>query len=176
MVACEYGLDFYKILHAVTHNYPRGADMPSAGFAAGPCLFKDTMQMLSFNDNQFFLGHSAMLVNEGLPKFVVNRMKKRWPDLDRKTVGLLGMAFKAESDDTRESLSYKLKKILQINALDVLTCDPEVDDESLLPEAEVLARADILVIGAPHRRYTTLDYRGKPVVDVWNLLGQGGAI
>ena len=176
MVASEYDLDFYKVLHAVTYNYPRGADMPSAGFAAGPCLFKDTMQMLSFNDNQFFLGHSAMLVNEGLPKFVVNRMKKRWPDLDRKTVGLLGMAFKAESDDTRESLSYKLKKILQINAHDVLTCDPEVTDDALLPEDEVLAKADIFVIGAPHQRYRSLDYRGKPVVDVWNLLGRGGAI
>jgi UDP-N-acetyl-D-mannosaminuronic acid dehydrogenase len=176
MVASDYDLDFYKILHAVTHNYPRGADMPSAGFAAGPCLFKDTMQMLSFNDNQFFLGHSAMLVNEGLPKFVVNRMKKRWPDLEERTVGLLGMAFKAESDDTRESLSYKLKKILQINARSVLTCDPEVSDDALSSEDEVLERSDILVIGAPHQRYKTLDYRGKPVVDVWNLLGRGGAI
>jgi UDP-N-acetyl-D-mannosaminuronic acid dehydrogenase len=176
MVACEYGLDFYNILHAVTHNYPRGADMPSAGFAAGPCLFKDTMQMLSFNDNQFFLGHSAMLVNEGLPNFVVKRMRQRWPDLDQKTVGLLGMAFKAESDDTRESLSYKLKKILQFSAREVLTCDPEVSDAALIPEDEVLDRADVFVIGAPHHRYATLDYRGKPVVDVWNLLGKGGAI
>jgi UDP-N-acetyl-D-mannosaminuronic acid dehydrogenase len=117
-----------------------------------------------------------MLVNEGLPKFGVNRMKKRWPDLDRKTVGLLGMAFKAESDDSRESLSYKLKKILQINSQAVLTCDPEVDDESLVPEEEVLARSDVFVIGAPHLRYRTLDYGGKPVVDVWNLLGRGGAI
>jgi UDP-N-acetyl-D-mannosaminuronic acid dehydrogenase len=176
MVACDYDLDFYKVLHAVKHNYPRGADMPSAGFAAGPCLFKDTMQMLSFNDNQFFLGHSAMLVNEGLPKFVVKRMLERWPDLDERAVGLLGMAFKAESDDTRESLSYKLKKILQFSAREVLTCDPEVSDAALLSEEEVLDRADIFVIGAPHQRYKTLDYRGKPVVDVWNLLGKGGAI
>jgi UDP-N-acetyl-D-mannosaminuronic acid dehydrogenase len=117
-----------------------------------------------------------MLVNEGLPKFVVKRMRERWPDLERMTVGLLGMAFKAESDDTRESLSYKLKKILQFNAREVLTTDPEVNDPTLTPEAEVLEKSDLFVIGAPHRRYQSLDYGGKPVVDVWNLLGRGGAI
>lgn len=176
MVASEYDLDFYKILHAMKHNYPRGAHMPAPGFAAGPCLFKDTMQMSSFNNNNFFLGHSAMLINEGLPKFVVNRMLKRWPDLGEKTVGLLGMAFKADSDDTRESLSYKLKKILQITAGAVLTSDPEVEDPTLRPEDEVVSKADVLVIGAPHSRYKRLDFRGKPVVDIWNLLGKGGAI
>jgi UDP-N-acetyl-D-mannosaminuronic acid dehydrogenase len=132
--------------------------------------------MSSFNNNQFFLGHSAMLVNEGLPQFIVNRMKQRWPDLGQKTVGLLGMAFKAESDDRRESLSYKLKKILSLHSAAVLTCDPYVKDSELLPENEVLRRSDLFVIGAPHARYKTLDYRTKSVVDIWNHLGKGSLI
>lgn len=176
MTASEYGLDFYRILHAVKHNYPRGAGLPSPGFAAGPCLFKDTMQMSAFNNNQFFLGHSAMLVNEGLPQFVVNQLRGRFPDLHEKTVAVLGMAFKAESDDARESLSYKLKKILQVSCARVLTTDPYVEDGDLVPEPTALEQADLFVIGAPHKRYKTLDYGGKPVIDVWNLLGQGGAI
>jgi len=116
------------------------------------------------------------LVNEGLPQFLVNRMRQRWPDLSDKTVGLLGMAFKGESDDTRESLSYKLKKVLSLHAGKVLTADPFVQDASLRPEAEVLEKADIFVIGAPHQRYRTLDYGTKPVVDVWNHLGKGAQI
>ncbi|MFN0061416.1 MAG: nucleotide sugar dehydrogenase [Myxococcaceae bacterium] len=176
MLASEYNLDFYLILHAMKHNYPRAAAMPAPGFAAGPCLFKDTMQMSAFNNNQFFLGHSAMLVNEGLPQFVVNRMRQRWPDLHTKKVGILGMAFKGESDDTRESLSYKLKKILELHANEVMTTDPLVEDAQLDSEAKVLEQADILVIGAPHKRYKTLNVGKKPVVDVWNLLGKGGAI
>ncbi|HYH95508.1 nucleotide sugar dehydrogenase [Hyalangium sp.] len=177
MVASEWNLDPYRILQAMKKDYPRAAHLPMPGFAAGPCLFKDTMQMSAFNNNQFFLGHSAMLVNEGLPQFVVHQMLQRWPDLGQKKVGILGMAFKAESDDTRESLSYKLKKILELHASQVLTCDPYVEnDPRLRAEQEVLEQADLFVIGAPHKRYKTLDFRGKPVVDVWNHLGHGGRI
>ena len=176
MLATEYGLDFYRILNAMRHNYPRGAQMPGPGFAAGPCLFKDTMQLSAFNNNQFFMGHAAMLVNEGLPQFVVNRMDRRWPDLHQRTVGILGMAFKSDSDDARESLSYKLKKLLEMRAAHVLSTDPFVADDCLLPEADVIARSDILIIGAPHSRYRSIDFGSKPVVDIWNLTGQGGVI
>ena len=81
------------------------------GFAAGPCLLKDTMQLAAFNRNNFVLGHSAMLINEGLPLYLVSRLEERF-DLAELTVGILGMAFKGGSDDPRESLAYKLRKIL----------------------------------------------------------------
>ena len=73
----EYGVDFYRVYDAMTHDYPRMAGLPKAGFAAGPCLFKDTMQLAAFNNNNFFLGHAAMLINEGLPNFVVRHAQAR---------------------------------------------------------------------------------------------------
>jgi len=171
VMANDHGLDFERIRHALAQDYPRAADLPGAGFAAGPCLFKDTMQLAAFSDNSFLLGHSAMLVNEGLPLYLVSRMEQRWSLRDLR-VGLLGMAFKAESDDIRSSLSYKLKRILEFRAREVLCTDPYVEDPRLLPLEKVLESADVFVVGAPHRDYREIQ-TDKPVVDVWNLLGNG---
>ncbi len=167
MLATSYGLDFYRIHDAVTREYPRMRSFARAGFAAGPCLLKDTLQLASFASNNFFLGHAAMLINEGLPNFMVSQLRSQ--DLSDKTVGILGMAFKGESDDIRDSLSYKLKKLLTVEAKEVLCSDPFVDDPRLVPQDELLRRADIVIIGAPHAAYRRLAIaQGKKVIDIWN--------
>ena len=173
MVAHQAGLDYASVLNAIRKDYQRAADLPGPGFAAGPCLFKDTMQLAAFTADHFPMGQSAMQVNEGMPAYIVSTLEQRLGSLRGRTVGILGMAFKAESDDARASLSYKLRKLLAWAGAHVLATDPFVRDERLVPLETVLAESEILVIGAPHRAYRELELGNREVVDVWNALGRG---
>jgi UDP-N-acetyl-D-mannosaminuronic acid dehydrogenase len=176
LIAKSAGLDYRRVLDAMKRNYPRARSIPTPGLAAGPCLFKDTMQLAAFAQNQFSLGNAAMLVNEGLVLHIVDDLRRRY-DLSAMTVGLLGMAFKAEIDDTRASLSYKFKKALASHAQAVLTTDPFVTvDPDLRPLDEVIAKSDLLILCAPHSSYRELDFAGKPVVDVWGFLSKANVI
>lgn len=167
MLAESRGLDFYRIHDAVTRDYPRMRSFARAGFAAGPCLLKDTLQLAAFSQNNFFLGHAAMLVNEGLPMFLVEQLRP----LTNKRVAILGMAFKAESDDKRDSLSFKLKKLVEVEALEVFCTDPYLKESSFVPLEIAVAKADIIIIGAPHNVYRDIEIpEGKVVVDPWNFL------
>jgi UDP-N-acetyl-D-mannosaminuronic acid dehydrogenase len=173
MIAHQAGADYNAILHAIRHDYPRATDLPGPGFAAGPCLLKDTMQLASFTSDHFPMGQSAMQINEGLPAYIVDSMSHRFGGLAGKTVGILGMAFKAESDDVRASLSYKLRKLLLWAGAEVLCTEPYVEDDRLVALDQVLAKSDILVLGAPHRAYRGLDLAGRELIDMWGVMPAG---
>jgi len=114
-----------------------------------------------------------MLVNEGFPRVLMTQLRRF--GLADKRVGVLGMAFKGDDDDTRESLAFKLKKLLELECKQVLCTDEYVRRPWLIPLERVLAEADILVIGAPHKKYKTLTPK-QPTLDAWNVLGRGGII
>ena len=175
MLANEAGLDYSKIRDAITFEYPRAADLPQAGFAAGPCLLKDTLQLAAFSSHNFSLGNAAVQVNEGQPIYLIEKILEDH-DLSQMTVGILGMAFKGESDDPRSSLSYKLKRILIFKAKKVMTADPYVkEDSDLFSQEDVVEQSDILIIGSPHHIYKDL-ITDKPIYDVWNLRKKGNKI
>ncbi len=170
VIAQEFGADFNKIHTALRQDYPRMKSFARAGFAAGPCLLKDTMQLGAFDHGSFVLGQSAMMINEGLPYIWVQKISETH-DLSKMTVGLLGMAFKPDSDDIRSSLSYKLRKVLLLKAKNVLCADPYVRDPQLVSQEEVLAKADLIVIGTPHTSYKSIQFK-QPVVDITSTITQ----
>jgi UDP-N-acetyl-D-mannosaminuronic acid dehydrogenase len=174
VMAEHFGGDFHRIYRALREDYPRMQSFARPGFAAGPCLVKDTMQLGAFNHGSFVLGQAAMMINEGLPYLLVQSLKARYP-LSEMTVGILGMAFKPNNDDPRDSLSYKLRKVLLLECRQVLCTDPYVPDPELTPLDEVLQKADLLIVGTPHDCYRGLTFR-QPVVDITGTIpGQPAA-
>ncbi len=169
MIANSAGLNFEKIRKITKEGYHRAGGMPSAGFAAGPCLFKDTMQLMASNQNNFNLGMNAMLTNEGLVLYLVKQLSLKY-DLSKKNVGILGMAFKSECDDIRSSLSYKLKKNLSKMCKNVFCSDPYVTQDKTLHDLKfTIKKSDILIIGSPHKIYKKLNFKNRKVIDIWGL-------
>ncbi|MBM3251150.1 MAG: nucleotide sugar dehydrogenase [Candidatus Omnitrophica bacterium] len=169
MMAHNYGVDYDKLRRAMVDGYDRAVSIPGAGFAAGPCLLKDTMQLSAFYGTNFFLGHAAMLVNEGLPGFIVEDLKKRY-DLSKTRVGILGMAFKADIDDIRDSLSYKLGKILRFNGTQVFYSDEFVKNPDFISKEKLISSSDAVIIGVPHTAYKQLKVpKGVEIIDLWGI-------
>jgi len=168
VIAEKLEADFDRIRAAMTADYPRMSGFPSAGFAGGPCLLKDTMQLAAFNHNAFVIGQAAMMVNEGLPRILVEGVKARY-SLNSSTAAILGMAFKGNSDDPRDSLAYKLRKVLTLECQSVLCTDPYIKDPNFVSLETALREADFVFLGACHDEYRNLVIE-KPLIDVFGFL------
>ena len=108
-----------------------------------------------------------MLINEGLILEICKKLESKF-NLKNLKVGLLGMAFKADIDDIRSSLSYKLKKLLKFKAKKVITSDPYVkSDKDLISLSSLLKEAQIIILCVPHKDYKNLK-TDKPILDIWS--------
>ena len=170
MSICEdNNISYNELRKKMIFNYDRAKNIPFAGFAAGPCLLKDTMQLNSFAGFNNPIFSAAMSVNEGLPIQFVNIIKKKFK-LKKVTVGILGMAFKQNVDDTRDSLSFKLKKLLEINMYKVLVSDYFISRFHYSEEL-LIKKSHVIIIAVPHNKYAKLKVpKNKLVIDTWGIL------
>ena len=167
MIADSNNINFDNLRSIMTFGYERAEKLPSAGFAAGPCLLKDTMQLHSFIDNKFLLGQASMMINESLPNYIISKIEKKFK-LNNLNVGILGMSFKANIDDTRDSLSFKLKKQLEFKNCKVRCSDYHIDDNSFFPENELIKKSKVIIIAVPHDKYKKINFpKDKLIINLW---------
>ncbi|MCX8175212.1 MAG: nucleotide sugar dehydrogenase [Candidatus Micrarchaeota archaeon] len=177
VIAEEWGANIYEIVELSNRNYPRGGPR-QPGFAAGPCLFKDgffLMEKIPFPD----LISTAWKVNEGLPAYLVAKAAKL-KSIKGKKAAILGMSFKANSDDTRASLSYKVKKLFAKEMAEVRTHDVYIDGPDF---DSAIAGADFLVIATAHNEYRKplehyrkLLAKNAVIIDIWNVFGRKSVV
>jgi len=166
------GVDFFKIRNLMRDNYERNTHIPLAGFTAGPCLLKDTMQLSSFYNHKFPLPQAAMTINESLPKFIIQKLSAEY-NLRKKTVGVLGLSFKAENDDIRDSLSIKLLRKLKSKKIKTLQSDEYYKDNKNIDKKTLIKKSDIIIIATPHKAYKNLKIKkNKILIDIWGLISK----
>ncbi len=164
---CEdLDINFNLIRKNMIEGYERNKNIPKQGFTAGPCLLKDTMQLASYCKNNFQLGYAAMHVNENLPINLIKNIK----NLNKQKIGILGLAFKAETDDTRDSLSIKLVDYLKKRKIKFFTNDPYVKSKYNEEIKDLIKKSNIIIIATPHKVYKKIKIpNNKTLIDIWNI-------
>jgi UDP-N-acetyl-D-mannosaminuronic acid dehydrogenase len=179
MMDCDqYDANVFEVVDLINKDYPRGG-MKLPGFTAGTCLRKD-FAFSEERSNAPGMLLAVSRVNESVPLFLVQGLKRRLGGtLKDKKIAVLGLAFKSDTDDERDSLSYKLIRLLERELADVAIHDPHVPTptQSL---GDAVLDADAVVVATNHREFGTGDTlraivegakRDALVVDPWNCWG-----
>ncbi len=178
MMDCEqYGANVFDVIELINRDYPRGG-IASPGLTAGTCLRKD-FAFSEERSNAPGMLLAVSRVNESVPLFLVEGMKRRLGSLNGRKIAVLGLAFKGNTDDERDSLAHKLVRLLERELADVAVHDPRVATPTP-PFAETVSGADAIVVAANHDEFLG----GEPlheivalaggdalVVDPWNCFG-----
>jgi UDP-N-acetyl-D-mannosaminuronic acid dehydrogenase len=177
---CErYGANVFEVIELINRDYPRGG-MAMPGMTGGTCLRKD----FSFSEersNAPGMLLAVSRVNESVPLFLVEGVKRRLGGLSARKVAVLGLTFKRDTDDERDSLSHKLIRLLERELADVAVCDPHASTptQSL---ADAVQDADVVIVATNHSEFEGPDALREIVaraavecllVDPWNALGTG---
>ena len=167
----KLGVNFKELRKNMVEGYDRNKNIPKAGFAAGPCLYKDTTQLNAFLKGSFTLGKTATKISKGFPYFIYLKMKKKFKHkLFSKKIGILGVAFKSDIDDTRDSLSIELYNFLKKKGLKVNISDEFVKMEQLVNKRDLIKKSDIIILGVPHSSYKKIKIpKSKYLIDSWGF-------
>src|SRR5919199_117550 len=178
MMDCErHGANVFDVIELINRDYPRGG-IASPGLTAGTCLRKD-FAFSEEKSNAPGMLLAVSRVNESVPLFLVDGLKRRLGGLRDRRVAVLGLAFKCDTDDKRDSLSHKLVRLLERELADVAVHDPVVATPTVGFE-EAVSGADVVIVATNHSAYSTpealrviADRAGEDclVVDPWNALG-----
>ncbi len=178
MMDCEvYGANVFEVIDLINHDYPRGG-IAMPGLTAGTCLRKD----FAFSEERSHAPGMLLAVsrvNEGVPLFLVEGIKRRIGSLASRKVAVLGLTFKRDTDDERDSLSPKLIRLLERELADVAVCDPHASTPTQSLK-DAVRDADVVIVATNHSEFS-----GSPVlrqirslasdngllVDPWNSLG-----
>jgi UDP-N-acetyl-D-mannosaminuronic acid dehydrogenase len=181
MMDCErYGANVFDVIELINRDYPRGG-MAAPGLTAGTCLRKD-FAFSEEKSNAPGMLLAVSRVHESVPLFLVDGVKRRLGGgLRERKVAVLGLAFKRDTDDERDSLAHKLIRLLERELADVAVHDPVVATPTTDFD-EAIEGAEVVIVATNHSAFSrpealqAIAERAEGdclVVDPWNALGAG---
>ena len=180
MMDCErYDANVFDVIDLINHDYPRGG-MAMPGLTAGTCLRKDFV-FSEERSNAPGMLLAVSRVNEAVPLFLVEGIKRRLGNLSSRKIAVLGLTFKRDTDDERDSLSPKLIRLLERELADVAVCDPHAGTPTQ-PLADAVRDADVVIVATNHSSFEGPEVLRDILavadddcllVDPWNALGIG---
>ena len=168
---CEsLGLKYKRIHSLMKRGYYRNVNIPMSGFTAGPCLSKDTIQLSHFFKHKFNLGLSAVKINENFPIEIFKNIKKKF-NLKKNIIGLLGMTFKPDIDDLRDSLAVNFYLYLKQRKVKFYVTDIFFKNyDNFLDIKDFIQKCDIIILTSPHKQYKKINFpKNTKVIDPWNF-------
>jgi UDP-N-acetyl-D-mannosaminuronic acid dehydrogenase len=180
MMDCErYDANVFEVIDLINRDYPRGG-IAQPGMTAGTCLRKD-FAFSEERSNAPGMLLAVSRVNESVPLFLVEGIKRRIGALSNRKVAVLGLTFKRDTDDERDSLAPKLIRLLERELADVAVCDPHAPSPTQ-PLDQAVQDADVVIVATNHSEFEGPAVRSEIVsrvtpdallVDPWNALGSG---
>jgi len=180
MMDCErYDANVFEVIDLINRDYPRGG-IAQPGMTAGTCLRKD-FAFSEERSNAPGMLLAVSRVNESVPLFLVEGIKRRIGSLSNRKVAVLGLTFKRNTDDERDSLSHKLIRLLERELADVAVCDPHAPSPTQ-PLEQAVQDADVVIVATNHSEFEGPAVRSQIVsraasdallVDPWDALGTG---
>jgi UDP-N-acetyl-D-mannosaminuronic acid dehydrogenase len=191
VMAESLGCDPQRIFSLANEGYPRPiAARP--GLTGGSCLRKDFGLLVEGRpQGQLFI--TAWQLHESMPWFLLDSAARRVGGLASKSVGVLGLTFKKDSDDLRDSLALKLcRLLLRENLAELVVHDPFAADAEVPADIaarrathplELFTSCDVIFVATNHSQYAAeadsyvaaAASRGALIVDVWHVLGREAA-
>jgi len=169
-IACKnFNSSTKEILGLIKYKYPRSVGIASPGLTAGPCLYKDTQQLVASLNNSFPIGQAALSVNEGMAYEIANETVKR---CGKKEILILGASFKPNCDDHRSSLSFKIFKILSLRQKNkVYLHDPKIKHSKVLNSLKnINFKKVFLIVASPHKEYDKIikKHSKSNILNIWD--------
>jgi UDP-N-acetyl-D-mannosaminuronic acid dehydrogenase len=178
MMDCDrYGANVFEVIALINRDYPRGG-IALPGMTAGSCLRKD-FAFSEERSNAPGMLLAVSRVNEAVPLFLVEGVKRRIGTLANRKVAVLGLTFKRNTDDERDSLSPKLIRLLERELADVAVCDPHAPTPTQ-PLLDAVQDAEVVIVATNHSEFegpdsvrAILEHVAADclLVDPWNSLG-----